>query len=100
MRHSHYATNSLGKNNAIEIVPFLPQEYIIIFKTKFDTAHARPTTGSPQDWLIFGPTTGQNTVPGQSHRFGHGGASIINSKCDETHRCNSKKCIGFLVIIL
>ena len=101
MRYSHYATSSLGKNNTIKIVPFLPQEYIIIFKTKCDTAHARPITGSPHDWLIFGPTTGQNMVPGQSHRFGHGDVSIINSKCDnETHRCTSQKCIGFLVIIL
>ena len=64
MRHSHYAAGSLGKNNTIKIVPLLPQEYIIIFKTKCDTAHARPITGSPHDWLIFGPTTGQKWSQG------------------------------------
>ena len=64
MRYSHYATSSLGKNNTIKIVPFLPQEYIIIFKTKCDTAHARPITGSPHDWLISDQPQGRTWSQG------------------------------------
>ena len=30
----------------------------------------------PRDW-IFGPITGQNAVPGQSRRFGHGDVNIM-----------------------
>jgi hypothetical protein len=63
-----------------------------MFKTKHDTDHARPLTGSPRGWLIFGPITGQDIVAGQSRRFRHGGANIINSKFDETRRCTSPKC--------
>jgi hypothetical protein len=57
----------------------LPQEHAIAFKTKHDTAHARPLAGSPRYWLIFGSIAGQNIVPGQQpHRFGHGDVMTLH----------------------
>ena len=67
------------------------------FKMRYDSR--KTNHREPRDW-IFGPITGQNAVPGQSHRFGHGDVNIRNYKCDETHRRTSQKCFGFLVIIL
>ena len=44
--------------------------------------------GAPATGWCSGQSQGrrQNTVPGQLHRFGHGGVNTINSKHDETVR--------------